>query len=121
MPELLRIGELAGALVAIGAALTLAFRTYRAARRIATRFLLVLEQIRDASGGVQRLARDVEILAGSIGRFVVAMLDNVRDNTARLDNVESGLGELAELVVDLEADVRRELRNRAGQEGTEPT
>lgn len=73
--------------------------------------LVLLGQIRDASTGVQRLAREVEALAGAIANFVVGIKEQVDKNTERLDRLE----EVLELVVDLEANVHRLTRQVNGE------
>lgn len=67
------------------------------------KLLRLLEQIRDASSGVQRLAREVEALAGAVVTFVVGIKEQVDRNSIRIDRLE----EMQELVVDLQADVER--------------
>lgn len=59
----------------------------------------LLQQIRDSSSGVQRLAREVEGLAGAVVRLVVGIKEQVDENTSRIDRLE----ELRELVVDIDA------------------
>ena len=70
------------------------------------RLMQVLEQIREASGGVQKLAREVESLAGAIANFVVGIKEQVDRNSERIEQLE----ELKEVVIDLAADFRRHER-----------
>ena len=93
------IGTLGGAGVVIGKVARSLIGGYN-------RLLELLEQIRDASSGVQRLAREVESLAGAISNFVVGIHDQVRAHGERLDQLE----ELKEIVIDLGADFRRHVR-----------
>ena len=105
----------AGSVVTFAAFLRLGWQhVVRPLMRGFERLMQVLEQIREASGGVQRLAREVEALAGALANFVIGIKDQVDKNTERLDQLE----ELRELVVDLSADVERVLRHINSQEGS---
>jgi HAMP domain-containing protein len=60
----------------------------------------LLKQIRDASGGVQHLALEVQALAGAVTHFVIA-------NQERLTALESRQADVTEILVDALADLAR--------------
>lgn len=69
-------------------------------RRGYRELLQLLRQIRDASGGVQQLALEVQALAGAVTHFVIA-------NQERLSALESRQADVTELVIDALADLSR--------------
>jgi hypothetical protein len=96
-------------------AVTLAVATSLAAWRWAVRplirfardFIEVLRQIRTAATGIAKLTQEVRGLAGSIVTLAAAMLSD--QQALRTEHVElrDNHRELTQLVVDLDADVRR--------------
>lgn len=74
------------------------------------KLLGLLEQIRDASTGVQKLAREVEALAGALSHFVVRIHEQVDANSGRINRLE----EMHDLLIDLQADFERHLRDPGG-------
>lgn len=72
----------------------------RPLRRTWRELLIVLRQIRDASGGVQRLALEMHALSGSVVQLSRRILERQEANEERLDA-------MSELYVDLSAAVAR--------------
>lgn len=108
---------LANLLYAVGAFITLVTfvgvirnKVIRPLMKGYAQLLALLSQIRDASTGVQKLAREVESLAGAISNFVIGIHEHVAENTQRISRLE----EMRELVIDLQADIERHLRDPGG-------
>jgi hypothetical protein len=97
-------------LVAVGTALASWRWAVRPLRKTFRELLELLRQIRDASGGVQRLAREVEALAGSIVQLATQILERQEDH-------ESRLADLGDLYVDLVATVARNRKRIEHLEG----
>lgn len=107
------IFEVCGGILALaGVAALLHGRVVRPLIRGYEELLKLLAQIRDASSGVQRLAREVEGLAGAIANFVVGIKAQVDHNSERIDALE----EMRELVVDHDAKIQRLVRGHRENE-----
>jgi hypothetical protein len=82
----------------------------RPVRRTWRELLRLLRQIRDASGGVQRLALQMQVLSGSVVQLSHRILERQQANEERLDA-------MSELYVDLSASVARHRRRLDALEG----
>jgi methyl-accepting chemotaxis protein len=82
----------------------------RPLRRAWRELLQLLRQIRDASGGVQRLAREMEALSGALVNFVTQILSRQDEHHERLNDASERLNDISELYVDLAATVARNRR-----------
>jgi CII-binding regulator of phage lambda lysogenization HflD len=82
----------------------------RPLRKTWRELLLLLRQIRDASGGIQKLARDIEALSGSIVQLATQIIERQEDHEGRLKD-------LGDLYVDLVATVARNRKRIEHLEG----
>jgi hypothetical protein len=79
----------------------------RPMRRFARDALTLLRQIRASASGVQSLTQEVRGLAGSIVTLAAAMLNDQQSLRSEHAELREHHRELAQLVIDLDADVRR--------------
>jgi ABC-type transporter Mla subunit MlaD len=79
-------------------------------RRAWREAMAVLRAIRDASGGVQALSRELHVLAGAFVNFAMHNNDEINNLAKSLADLTQRHKDLADLYVDLAADVTRALR-----------
>lgn len=76
----------------------------------------LLEQIRNASGGVQRLAGELGKLAGAFVTYAFSNQERLEEHETRLGEILGRIGDMGELLAELDTDVghlRKEIRNAA--------
>lgn len=76
----------------------------------------LLRQIRDSSGGVQLLAGELHKLAGAVAHWVVRNEDRLSEHEDQLASLASRLDNLADLLVEVAADVARIQRSLAQED-----